>query len=169
MEDPRRPPSRTPPFEPDPKNATLGDPPVAFSSSLSSDTRSPRLSLGGGVASTISKYGYTTAREPEVLTWTTSPLLENNSMLTKLFGEAFICQASHAWEIKGLAYAKGKLAQDNKIQKQRIKDLNLQVASLYKEQKDAVDKATTQMRKDLDDAKGKLKRADEENKRQDEA
>ena len=79
---------------------------------------------------------------------------ENNAMLTKLLGEAFIRQASHAREIKGLAYAKGKLTQDNKIQKEKINDLNLQVARLLKEQKDAVEKSTTKMKKDLDEARG---------------
>ena len=59
----------------------------------------------GGVTTTFSKYGYSPASESEVLTWTTSPLEENNSLLTKLLGEAFICQALHAREVKGLAAA----------------------------------------------------------------
>lgn len=127
------------------------------------------MPLTAGVASTFSKYGYTTASESEDATWTTSPLEENNSLLTKLLGEAFIRQASHAKEIKGLAAARGKLAQDSKIQKQRIEDLNLQVARLQKEQKDAVKKATAQLKKELDEVRGKLKAVEEENKKLNEA
>ena len=71
----------------------------------------------GGVASAFVKYGLATASEPEVLTWTTSPLDENQSILTKILGEAWLRQASHAREIKGLIAAKDKAEKDAKALK----------------------------------------------------
>ena len=45
----------------------------------------PTLHHTGGVATTFAKYGITNASEPEVLTWTTAPLDENQSILTKIW------------------------------------------------------------------------------------
>lgn len=148
--------------------AKLGDPPAAMTSSVPGDppVATPII---GGVATTFSKYGYGTASESEVLTWTTSPLEENNSILTKLLGEAFIRQASHARELKGLAATKGKLAQDNKILKQRVEDQSLKITQLKDAQKDAVEKATSKLKNDLDNVKKELKAAEEENRKLDEA
>lgn len=71
--------------------------------------------------------------------------------------------------MKGLAAAKGKLAQDNKILKQKVDDQSLRITQLKDAQKDAVDKASSKLKKDLDEVRGKLKTAEEENKKLDEA
>ena len=60
MADARRPPSRVLPFEPDPKKARLGDPPAIMTSSIPSDPPAATPIIGR-VASTFSKYGYSTA------------------------------------------------------------------------------------------------------------
>lgn len=74
----------------------------------------PGATITRGVATTFAWHEIMNASKPVVLSWATVLFEKNNSIFTKILGEAWLRQASHSHEIKGLGAAKAKLDKDNR-------------------------------------------------------
>lgn len=113
----------------------------------------------------FAKYGHAHASEAEVHDWSSASVDANHAGLTNCLGEAFIKQASHARDIKGLASTNTKLYKENQALKYKVDIAEDDKKNLCDKHKDNVKLETAWLRKELREANAKvasLEKAQEE-------
>lgn len=93
--------------------------------------------------------------EAEAHVWSSASLDANNTALTKIMCEAFVRQASHAKEIKGLASLNAKLLKENQVLKFKVNSVEEEKRELCETYKEIVKLELGGLRKELCEEKTK--------------